>query len=97
MSLGQHHWQLFLFCCCWLHSPWILERRRLVSLHTWPVLLCVEMVWVRSGASLGKFIVRTGLRILLVSVYVYVYDFFRPASVRTPPPSLRPQTSTVCP
>ena len=72
-SPGQCHWLLLSFCCCRLHSPWILEKRRLVGLHTWPAPLCVEMVWVRSGASLGKFIAGTGLfrvRILPVSVYV---------------------------
>lgn len=43
-----------------------------MGLHTWPALLCVEMVWVRSGASLGKLIVGTRLKILLVSVYVLI-------------------------
>lgn len=58
-----------------LHRPWTLERWCLVGLHTWPALLCVEMAWVRSGASLRKLLAGTEffpVRILLMSVYILI-------------------------
>lgn len=61
-------------------SPWILERRCLVALHTRPAL-CAEMVWVRSEASLRKFLEGTEFFRVIADVCLCP-DLFRPGRVR---------------
>lgn len=57
-QVGTVGWPSFCSSSC-IASPWILERRCLVASHPRLALLCVEMVWVRSGASLRKFVAGT--------------------------------------
>lgn len=79
-SPGQHRW-LVLILLLRLHSqPMDFGEKAPVALHTRPAL-CAEMVWVRSGASLGKFLAGTEFFRVIADVCLCP-DLFRPGRVR---------------